>query len=168
VGISTGIIHYYFRTKEELLQESFRYMTDRARARSRRALEGVADPTERLFAVVAANLPTANDPGDWPIWIHLWAESLRDPNIRKLNSTSYSSWIALVQGLIEEGQAEGAFLGVDAKVFATQLLAMIDGLVIQAVVSGRSASARTVHDLVMEFLVQSVPRPAMRRVTTRS
>jgi len=54
VGISTGIIHYYFRTTEELLQESFRYMTDRARARSRRALEGVADPTPGLFAVGAA------------------------------------------------------------------------------------------------------------------
>jgi len=168
IGTSTGIIHYYFRTKDELLQAAFRYMLDKARARSLAALDGVSDPVERLYAVVDVNLPTPSDSRDWPIWINLWAESLRDPEIRKLNGTSYSRWISLVQGIVEDGQDRGAFKHLDAREFSTQLLAMIDGLVIQAVISGRPGSARALRTIVRSYLdrsitpVESSPRASVR------
>lgn len=164
IGTSTGIIHYYFRTKDELLHEAFRYTMTQARKRSLEAISGLSDPIERLYAVIDVNLPTPAAPRDWPIWIHLWAESLRDPDIRKLNTTSYSGWLALVEGLVEEAQEAGAFPGFDAREFSTQLLAMVDGLVIQAVVSGRTPALRAIRPLVHSFLDRSVgPRHASRK-----
>lgn len=168
IGTSTGIIHYYFRTKDELLQAAFRYMLDKARARSLAALDGVSDPVERLYAVVDVNLPTPSDSRDWPIWIDLWAESLRDPEIRKLNGTSYSRWISLVQGIVEDGQSQGAFEHLDAREFSTQLLAMIDGLVIQAVIAGRPGSARALRTIVRAFLDRSIaPSQSSPRASVR-
>lgn len=167
IGTSTGIIHYYFRTKEELLQEAFRFMVDNARERSITALDGVSDPVDRLYAVIDVNLPTPADSRDWPIWIHLWAESLRDPDIRKLNETSYARWLSLVQTIVEEGQEVGAFADLDAREFSGQLLAMIDGLVIQAVVSGRPSSMRSLRATVHSFLDRSARSgsPAPRTLT---
>ena len=160
IGTSTGIIHYYFRTKDELLQAAFRYMLDKARARSLAALEGIHDPVERLYAVIDINLPTPSDPRDWPIWIDLWAESLRDPEIRRLNGASYARWISLVQGIVEDGQEQGAFEHLDAREFSTQLLAMIDGLVIQAVISGPPGATRALRTIGRSSLARSIaPSP---------
>ena len=162
IGTSTGIIHYYFRTKEELLQSAFRFMMDKARERSLEALAGVDDPVARLYAVIDVNLPTPSNSRDWPIWIHLWAESLRDEEIRRLNGASYARWIALVQQIVEDGQAQGAFPGLDAREFSTQLLAMMDGLVIQAVISGRPSATRALRGIIHSFVDRSISAPRGR------
>jgi AcrR family transcriptional regulator len=156
IGTSTGIIHYYFRTKDELLEAAFRFVIETARARSLAALEGVTDPEERLLTVIRVNLPTASNHQDWPIWIHLWAEALRDPSLRRVSVTAYDRWVRLIEDIVREGQEQGAFTHLDAREFATQLLAMIDGLVIQALISGRPTAMRALRPTVESFLRQAL------------
>jgi AcrR family transcriptional regulator len=156
IGTSTGIIHYYFRTKDELLEEAFRFVIESARARSLEALDGVTDPEERLMTVIRVNLPTASDHQDWPIWIHLWAEALRDPALRRVSVTAYDRWVRLIEDIVKEGQEQGAFLHLDAREFATQLLAMIDGLVIQALISSRPAAMKALRPTVESFMRQAL------------
>ncbi len=43
-GTSTGIIHYYFETKEDVLDAAFRYAVEDAHRRSEEALVGIDDP----------------------------------------------------------------------------------------------------------------------------
>jgi len=156
IGTSTGIIHYYFRTKDELLEEAFRFVIESARERSLEALEGITDPEERLMTVIRVNLPTASNHLDWPIWIHLWAEALRDPALRRVSVTAYDRWVRLVEKIVTEGQEQGAFSHLDAREFATQLLAMIDGLVVQALISGRPAAMRALRPTVEAFMRQAL------------
>ena len=163
IGTSTGIIHYYFRTKDELLEAAFRFVIESARARSLAALEGLTDPKDRLITVIRVNLPTSSHHQDWPIWIHLWAEALRDPALRRVSVAAYDRWVRLIEDIIKEGQDQGALTDVDAREFATQLLAMVDGLVIQALISGRPAAMRALRPTVDAFirlaLGDSIDRP---------
>ena len=69
----------------------------------------------------------------------------------------------LIEDIIKEGQDQGALTDVDAREFATQLLAMVDGLVIQALISGRPAAMRALRPTVDAFirlaLGDSIDRP---------
>ena len=65
IGTSTGIIHYYFRTKGELLEAAFRFVIESARARStnRQALAAtmarLPDPAVNLAAFGGIVFPLA-------------------------------------------------------------------------------------------------------------
>lgn len=162
IGTSTGIIHYYFRTKDDLLEEAFRFVIESARARSLEALDGVTDPEERLLTVIRVNLPTASDHQNWPIWIHLWAEALRDPALRRISVTAYDRWARLIENIVTQGQEQGAFMHLHAREFAMQLLAMIDGLVIQALISARPAAMKALRPTVEAFVRQALSEPSDR------
>jgi AcrR family transcriptional regulator len=151
VGISTGTVHYYFDTKDDLLEETFRYAVRQARRRSERALDGVDDPWERLVALLRTHLPRGDARREWLLWIQLWSEALAQPSLRKLNEESYASWVELVESIVQEGQDRGAFRAVDAHAFTLRLLTMLDGLVIQHVMGSTDVTLGGIHELLVGF-----------------
>ena len=122
----------------------------------------MTDPEERLLTVIRVNLPTASDHQDWPIWIHLWAEALRDPALRRISVTAYDRWARLIEDIVTQGQEQGAFMHLHAREFAMQLLAMIDGLVIQALISARPAAMKALRPTVEAFVRQALSEPSDR------
>lgn len=152
-GISTGVVHYYFGTKEQMLDDAFRFAVQQARRRSLASIEGKARASERLFAVLDVQLPTDDSDLEWPLWLHLWAEALMRPPLRELNRASYENWIALIEGIIVEGQASGEFRKVPAQDVTLQLLTMIDGLVIQSTLGAKDLDGTRVRELVHAFVL---------------
>ncbi len=164
-GISTGVVHYYFGTKEQMLDDAFRFAVQQARQRSLESITGVSSARDRLYAVLDVQLPTDESDREWPLWLHLWAEALMRPPLQELNRASYENWIALIEGIIVEGQGTGEFRKVSAHDVTLQLLTMIDGLVIQATLGAKDLDARRVRELVHSFVnsvLGAVP-PVQRR-----
>jgi AcrR family transcriptional regulator len=131
VGSSTGTIHYYFDTKEDLLDAAFRFAVADSRRRSEEALAGHTDPWTRLVALLEAHMPRDGRQKEWLIWLQLWAEASVRPELRSLNQEDYGLWIDRVEDIVRDGQERGAFRQIAAREFATRLLTMMDGLVIQ-------------------------------------
>ncbi len=164
-GISTGVVHYYFGTKEQMLDDAFRFAVQQARQRSLESIAGVSSARDRLYAVLDVQLPTDETDREWPLWLHLWAEALMRPPLQELNRASYENWIALIEGIIVEGQGTGEFRKVSAHDVTLQLLTMIDGLVIQATLGAKDLDARRVRELVHSFVssVLGAEPPVQRR-----
>jgi AcrR family transcriptional regulator len=159
IGISTGIIHYYFGTKKELLDAAFQYAVARARVRSLEALEKANDPWEQLVAVVDAQLPSRGAPREWLIWMHMWAESVVRPELRHLNNASYPQWIDLVETIVQEGQRSGEFRSINAREFTMQFLTMMDGMVIQQTLQLAGFTPPKVRKLLLAFAKNSLLEP---------
>lgn len=151
VGTSTGTIHYYFKTKEDVLEETFRFMAEEARRRSDEALAGVEDPWHRLVALIDAHLPRGAVRKEWVIWLQLWNEALVSKSLRSLNKASYSGWIDLMEGIVRDGQERGAFRPIDAHDFVMRLLTMMDGLVIQYIMGSSEVDLERLRGLLLGF-----------------
>src|SRR5262245_33162951 len=55
-GLSRGLIGYYFKGKDELLIEAYRYLTEQADDEARKAVRGAGpDPLQRLLAANTMN-----------------------------------------------------------------------------------------------------------------
>lgn len=150
-GLSTGIIHYYFETKEDLLDAAFRYAVAQSRKRSEAALSGLDDPWERLTVLLDAHLPGANSEGEWVIWLHLWAEASVREEFKPLNDASYQEWVELVESVVVDGQRRGVFRPIDCRDFVLRLLTMMDGLVIQHEMGAMGIDETRIHDLLVGF-----------------
>ena len=151
VGMSTGIIHYYFPTKEDILDSAFRFAVEDARRRSEEALEGLDDPWERFTALLDAHLPRGAVKKEWLIWLQLWNEAAVRPRLRALNETYYGRWLDLVEEIVREGQRRELFRQLDARDFVVRLLTMMDGLVIQLTMESSEVDLQRLHDLLLGF-----------------
>jgi len=151
VGMSTGTIHYYFETKEDVLDAAFRFAVADSRWRSERAVADLNDPWERLEAVIETHLPTRKGRTEWMIWLQLWGEASVRPRLRSLNASAYGRWIDLVEAIVRDGQERGVFRSVDPRDFVVRLLTMMDGLVIQVLMGSEEVTVGRLRDLLLGF-----------------
>jgi len=159
-GLSQGIINLHFRSKERLLVETLRYMADEYNTSWEKALDSAGpSPVERLAALVEVDfkMPVC-DPDKLAMWFAFWGESKSRPTYRKLCRTRdvyYRKELAsLCQLLIEEG----GYQGIDAKVLATGLSAMTEGLWLDLLISPRSMTREQARNICMAYLASAFPR----------
>ena len=96
-GASTALVHHYFSTREELLEQALLHSFDRvAEDRFGDGAEPDRDPgdtaTERLARVIDECLPL---PGiqerEWVLWVELWLRAVRDPRCARWRRSSISA-----------------------------------------------------------------------------
>lgn len=150
-GTSTVMIHYYFETKDGVLDAAFRFAVEDAHRRSEAALAGVEVPWGRLVALLDAHLPRGEAKKEWLIWLQLWNEAAIRPGLRTLNDTYYGRWIDLVEGIVRNGQERGSFRDVAPRDFAVRLLTMMDGLVIQLTMGSSELGIDRLRELLIGF-----------------
>ena len=83
-GVSRGLLHYYFGTKEALLVEVVRRDTEHRIARLDEPL-GKAGSVDELLEILVADLEDSiqNDPGFWVLLFDLFTAGRRNPEIQR-------------------------------------------------------------------------------------
>ena len=165
-GTSTATVHYYFKTKRDVLEATFRYAVEESRRRSEAALDGVDDPWERLVALIDAQLPQGQGRRAWSLWLQLWSEALVDGSLRTLNQEAYRRWADLMESVVRDGQHCRRFRGVDPRDFVIRLLTMMDGLAIQLLMESGELDVEGSHRLLLRFAQDQlgVPQSAQSAV----
>ncbi len=75
VGMSSGHLLYYFRTKDELLLRTLEWSEDRLGAERRALLAEPRTARERLDAYIALYLPAGHRDPHWTLWLEVWGRS---------------------------------------------------------------------------------------------
>src|SRR5579884_3011532 len=110
VGTSTGTIHYYFGSKQEVLAAALQWASERLFERLKARAE--ADPATRLGELLDVSIP--QEPGDlrsdeYILWIEMWTVVLhhRDemPALERLSER----WRALFFDIVRAGAETGRF-----------------------------------------------------------
>ncbi|MFF5448438.1 TetR/AcrR family transcriptional regulator [Streptomyces sp. NPDC012888] len=135
VGMSSGHLLYYFRSKDELLLQTLEW-SEAALGSERRALLSRRGPVrERLEAYVDLYVPRfARDP-HWTLWLEVWNRSQdAGPEERERQAAIEGAWHRDLVALVAEGISRGEFRPVDADRFATRARALLDGFSLQLAV----------------------------------
>jgi AcrR family transcriptional regulator len=133
LDVSTGLIHYHFDTRDELLEAMLRESAAEEVAALRRALVTLDSPEARLDRFIEEYLPSARRDHSWMLWIDVWGEALRDPNIRRISEDLDGAWVEVLTEVIADGVTAGAFKCPDPVESAWRLSALLDGLGLQVV-----------------------------------
>lgn len=152
-GLSPGIVHYYFSTKEELIRDTFEYNFSESLERRAEIFEQDSSPAEKLDAFIASYLPSDEQTAEaWHIWLELWAGALHDAELRGINERAYGQWREMVSGLIQEGCKSGEFVSEEPVEDANQLISMIDGLAVQVILTSESISLADMRRICAGFV----------------
>ena len=110
LDVSTGLIHYHFATKDELIEAMLRETAEREVATVTTALASLGSPEERLEALIETYLPSLRRDQSWVLWIDVWGEALRDANMRRISEELDVAWVEMLAAVIVDGVASGVFV----------------------------------------------------------
>lgn len=168
-GYTTGALVHYFKDKDELIREVLDYFGKEVRQRMRSAQRektGRAALRETLFE----SLPTdARSASSWRVWLALWYHSETSPEMRKEERRRYREWIGRLSRMIDEAKNLGELpLSVDTRSEARALVALVDGLGVQYLMSGGRMGASGMIGMLDRHLDRLFAQTTSRTDRTRT
>ena len=136
MGTSSGLIHHYFASMDELLAAAFERAASQGLAATREAMASVSVPVGGEVEQVRAFFATyVRAEQDWAfqLWLDAWAEASRRPAVRAMSQRLNVAWQQLLADVITAGVASGAFRCDDPGGAAWRILSLLDGLALQTV-----------------------------------
>src|SRR5215208_1305296 len=154
-GASTALVHHYFSTREELLEQALIPSSEQAGdERFQRPADAEETATEALARGIAESLPF---PGpqerEWVLWVELWLRAVREPALRGVAARLYGRYRDWLASLIRAGIESGEFRSdADPEAFADLAMALLDGTGIRALIDDPEMDVERARALVAERL----------------
>jgi AcrR family transcriptional regulator len=133
-GVSRGLLHYYFGTKERLLVEVVRRDSELRVARLDTML-AKAKTIDDVLDVLVSSLRDMieNDPGFFLLIYELFSAGRRNPDIQEEVGRLFATTRGHVADVLRAKESEGVIsLRFDAEAIVSFLLALGDGFALQA------------------------------------
>jgi TetR/AcrR family transcriptional regulator, transcriptional repressor of bet genes len=153
-GVSKGLVHHYFRNKQQLIELTMRYVHARKAAEVAKRLRASRTPSERLWAVVSVVLDEEYlQPGFCHAWISFNTEAYSNSTLARLQRAIHRRERSNLADALTR------FLPAsDARKTAIALKAMIEGFRFRVgVVSPTDFDPRAPRNQVVAFLRRRVP-----------
>jgi AcrR family transcriptional regulator len=143
-GVSSGLLHYYFGTKEELLAAVVRHLHDQLTNEWHDTVQGIEDPLERItHGLRKAAEKYRTRPQFWQLLFDLYVVGLKNPVIHE---RLYDMITDVVSQFAEEVRRVDSSLPlpspVDPEDLAAATLAAIDGIALVSSITGRSGDGQ--------------------------
>jgi AcrR family transcriptional regulator len=171
-GTSSGLVIYYFGTRDRLLVDALRFSEEAYYDFATTLLNDEQDFRKKLSMLVewscVPQLPGEVN-GAWGLWLDLWSTALRHPEVREARSELDGRWRDLVERVVREGLESGDIeVDLDVRRFALTFSVLLDGLSTQVALRDEEITSETAHDIAMEYAEQRLGlTPTKRRIKAR-
>lgn len=138
-NVSVGRLQHHFENRSKLVHKAQEWYLQSVVDDMAAIAAGSAGPWERLLDMCRHASRGGNRRQRVLVWIDLLAQSQRDAQVQLLVSEINARWCAVMEGIIAEGEAAGAFrpsLGV--RETAETLVLLVDGIDVAALTDPES------------------------------
>lgn len=158
-GISAGMVHHYFRDKDELLFATMRHLLAELRTDAVARLSRTEDPRQRIRAIIDACFGDAQfDEQVFSAWLALYGNARQSPRLMNILSLYHrrlrSSLLHDLRRIVDEAEALRLAEGIAA---------MIDGLWLRYALTGKPENPETPRALTRDYLAAAIARTSNRR-----
>ena len=152
-GYTTGALVHYFKDKDDLIRHALEANGVNVRERMVAAKEA-SQGREALIGVLREALPVSkNSRSSWRIWLALWYHAEESAAMRKEERRKYREWIGRISEVLQESVEIGELPdSINIEDEAKSLVALIDGLGVQFLMSNRKMTVEQLIKLVNNYL----------------
>ena len=160
-GASTSLVHHYFSTREELLEQALIHSFERAGDERFSVTGEIGDAAPGPAALGEAIRESLPAPGDqereWVLWVELWLRAVREPDLRPVANRLYRRYRGWLATVIGAGIEAGEFAAdADPEAVADLAMAILDGAGVRAMLDdpamGTDAARRLVAAAIAPLL----------------
>ena len=157
--VSTALVHHYFSTREELLEQALLHSFETAGAeRFAEEPEVERSAARRLGRAIEVCLPlSGSQERDWTLWVELWLRAVREPALRPLAADLYRRYHEWFVAAIAPGLRSGEFeseRGADE--LADLAIALLDGAGVRALIRDPRLDVEGARELIVGRLADEL------------
>ncbi|GAB2669021.1 TetR/AcrR family transcriptional regulator [Gordonia jinhuaensis] len=152
--VSSALVIYYFGTRDRLLVEALTLYEEefyRAMSETMSNAPAFADRIDRIVSSCCVARADDESPGDWGLWLDVWAMATRHPEIAAVRKLQDTKWRALLEDVVREGIESGEIPEVNARYFALTFTALLDGLAIQCALADSEVTPAVAYEMAMSY-----------------
>lgn len=163
-GVSTATLHYYFRTRQEILVRSLLWSNERLVAQLAHATDKQDRPLVRLAKFIERTIPYPGTQCDeYLLEIDLWSQVRLHRELLPAWESFAERWIDHLRQIIADGIADGSFTTTaPAAEIAERIVAMTDGFSAQAGIGSSRMPPTRARELLLRFAAEQLGVPARR------
>jgi TetR/AcrR family fatty acid metabolism transcriptional regulator len=152
-GLSTGLVHYYFKNKEDLLLNLLKEINRNMTIILNRNISTAEDPQERLniFMRQAFDL-VKNEKDYFYIVIDFWTQVNKNERMKRANIKLFKSYRDEISKILKEGVDKGVFTKMDVDYTAAVIISIIQGLIIQYVIDNNAFNYEDYTKKIMKHI----------------
>jgi AcrR family transcriptional regulator len=154
-GASTALVHHYFSTREELLEQALIHSFEQAGdERFGEQVGNEETATQALARGIGECLPlSGGQEREWVLWVELWLRAVREPELRPVAARLYKRYRRWMAALVQAGVKSGEFRsGIDVERVADVAMALLDGAGVRALIRDPEMGVEEARALVAERL----------------
>lgn len=157
-GMTPGLIHYHFKSKQEILVSLVQAIMEYARSRYAGLVDTSAKASERLAGYVQARLGLGAGAASDMVaaWVMIGAEAVRQPEVRALYERAVAEELALLTELFSACLAERRRSTDSARTLAAGLVALMEGAFQLSSATRDVMPVGYAADAAMAFAVQGI------------
>jgi AcrR family transcriptional regulator len=142
-GLSTGLVHYYFKDKQELLLTLLKEMNKKLSTSLAEALKGTDDPEGKLGIYLDQALGLVMKEKEYfPVLFDFWTQISRNRRMRKANIKLFQSYRDECAVILREGIESGVFREMDVEYITTYIVSLVQGIIIQYIIGNNAFDYR--------------------------
>jgi AcrR family transcriptional regulator len=156
-GLSTGLVHYYFKDKEDLLFNLLRGMNAKLKDQLNKTLTVLTEPQDKLLAFCDEAFALVDkEKAYFYVLIDFWAQMNHDNRIRQANVKLFQSYREEITAILKEGETKGVFKVVDVKLTSVIIISLIQGTIIQYIIDNEAFDYREYTDRIKEQIFSMI------------
>ncbi len=153
-GLSQGIVNLHFKSKDNLFNETLRYLAEEYKSLFEKTLDragpGAAD---KLLALMELDLqPSVCDQKKLAVWFGFWGEVKAMPTYRTMCNEYDRGYDRAIEQLCKEIIGQGEYENVSAKNVAEILSSLTNGLWLSCLISPKSWDRHAALESVKGYL----------------
>lgn len=158
-GVSKGIIHYYFLNKDDLMMSVLDRVAGDIEKVLGKEMQAIKDPVEKLRIFVNVSFDVVKSTKEYyQVNMDFWTQINQKKEVRQVISRHYGKFRDTACRVIQEGITAGVFKKVDPLLYASYVIAVVDGLSLQwlfdETVYDYDQVSKTAAQLIMDGLLK--------------
>lgn len=134
-GLSAGLVHYYFKDKQDLLLNLLKEMNQNIRDYLNREFQNCTTPMEKLMAYIDQAFGLVEKEKEYfYVLIDFWTQVNHNNRMRLANVKLFKSYRDECAAILREGLEAGHFIDMDVMYTATLIISLIQGTIIQYII----------------------------------
>jgi AcrR family transcriptional regulator len=160
-GTSTGTVHYYFETKDDVLLAALKWANEQPYVRMDEELGRDADDVSRLAKLLELAVPYPGRPREeYVLLIELWGRILHRPELVPDGEMISARWRGYFFDVVRAGTDNGVFRPAgEPDEVAERLIALVDGLCFKAVLGYRWMPPERMREIIFRFAADELAVP---------
>ena len=157
-GLSSASIHYYFRSKDEVLLAAFRWACDQSNKTLQRLLDDKVDPLEHVRRLIEICVPGERTQRDeYLLWLEVWVRVRSHPSFLDECMRMSRLWYEGVREVFERGVREAVFKPVaPLDEICARYVGIADGLSYRAIVGYRDMPLEEARRVLARFTAEQL------------